>query len=123
MVLHESNEKEIRELLLYRKVVKVTGNTLTLDNGTELIIKGNQGCPSCNAGWYSITELNDCNNVITNVEFACDTTDEYEDEDEHRTYKIFVYAEDKRIKLVQIDGYEGGGYYGTGYEIYVSIKE
>ena len=34
-------EQKIEELLLYRKIVKVEGETLLLDNGIELEIKGN----------------------------------------------------------------------------------
>ena len=68
-IYYESDENEIRELLLYRKVVKVEGDTLVLDNGTELTFEGNEGC-ICGAGCYSVTELNECDNVITNVEFV-----------------------------------------------------
>ena len=119
---YEYNEKEIRELLLYRKVVEVRGNTLVLDNGTELTFEGNEGCPGCGNGWYSVTELNECDNVITNVEFVCDndTKNKYDDE---TSYKIFVYAEDKHIKLAQIDGDDGNGYYGTGYTLYVKFNQ
>lgn len=122
-VLNECNENEIRELLLYRKVVRVDNstNTLTLDNGTELTFEGNEGCGGCSAGWYSVTELNECDNAITNVEFVCDsdTKDSYDE----TSYKIFVYAEDRHIKLAQIDGDDGNGYYGTGYTLYVKFKQ
>ena len=79
----------------------------------------NEGCGGCSSGWYSITELNECDNVITNVEFECeDIDDEYDD----TSYRIFVYAEDKRIKILQVDGTDGNGYYGTGYSIRVREK-
>ena len=39
------------------------------------------------------------------------------------SYKIFVYAENKKIKIVQVDGDDGNGYYGTGYLISVKIPE
>lgn len=122
-VLNECDENEIRELLLFRKVVKVDNgaNTLILDNGTELTFEGNSGCSGCGSGWYSVTELNECHNVITNVEFVCDdvTKSNYDE----TSYKIFVYAEDKHIKLAQIDGDDGNGYYGTGYKIHVKFKK
>ena len=114
-------EKRIRELLLYRKIVKVENDTLYLDNGTELEICPNQGCGGCYSGWYYLTELNDCDNAITNVEFACD--DIYsEDSFNDTSYKIFVLAENKKIKILQVDGSDGNGYYGSGYSIMVKEK-
>ena len=120
-IYYESDENEIRELLLYRKVVKVEGNTLVLDNGTELTFEGNIGC-ICGAGCYSVTELNECDNVITNVEFVRDNDVKNKDNYDETSYKIFVYAEDKHIKLAQIDGDDGNGYYGTGYTLYVKFN-
>ena len=112
-------EQKIEKLLLYRKIVKVEGETLFLDNGIELEIKGNEGC-CCGAGCYKVTELNTCENAITNVEFIedNDTKDDYDE----TSYKIFVLAADERIKILQVDGDDGNGYYGTGYTIYVTIK-
>ena len=121
-VFSECNENEIRELLLYRKVVKVDNstNTLILDNGTELTFEGNEGCGGCSSGWYSVTELNECDNTITNVEFVCDS--DTKDRSDETSYKIFVFAEDRRIKLAQVDGDDGNGWYGTGYQLYVKFK-
>lgn len=65
-------------------------------------------------------ELNECDNVITNVEFVCD--DDAVDEYDGTSYKIFVYAENQKLKLLQVDGDDGNGYYGTGYSIIVKIK-
>lgn len=113
-------EEKIKSLLLLHKVVKATETSLILENGIELEIVPNAGCLGCGNGWYSITELNVCDNIITNVELVCDDLDNYGDE---KSYKIFVFAEDRKIKLVQIDGGDGNGYYGTGYDIIVKIKE
>ena len=114
-------EESIKALLLYRKIVKVDDNTLYLDNGVELIVCPNEGCGGCSAGWYSLVELNNCDNVITNVEFCCDddTADYYDD----TSYKIFVFAENKKIKILQVDGSDGNGYYGSGYSIIVKEKK
>ena len=122
-IYYESDENEIKELLLYQKVVKVEGNTLVLDNGTELTSEGNDACGICGAGCYSITELNECDNVITNVEFVRDNDVKNKDSDDETSYKIFVYAEDKYIKLAQLDGDDGNGFYGTGYTLYVKFKK
>lgn len=118
--LYYDEEKEITELLLYRKIVKVENDTLYLDNGVELEVIPNEGCGGCNSGWYDISEINGCDNVITNVEFDCeDGVGEYENE---TSYKIFVYAEDQKIKILQVDGTDGNGYYGTGYSIVAKTK-
>jgi hypothetical protein len=119
----ECNENEIKELLLYHKVTKVSEDTLVLDNGTELTIEANVGCGGCSSGWYEITELNDCDNVITNVELICGDANPDDSYSEEKSYKIFVYAEDKHIKLLQVDGSDGNGYYGTGYTIYVKYNK
>ena len=112
MELDECDEEKIKELLIGRKV-KVDGNNLILDNGIILEIEANRGC----GGWYSITKLNEVDNAIINVEFVCDGDVEGIDDD--TSYKIFVFCEDTRIKLLQVDGSDGNGYYGTGYTIKV----
>jgi hypothetical protein len=114
------NEK-VEELLLYRKIVSSTKvddmeAILTLDNGVELIVIGNEGCGGCANGWYYIDELNTCDNVITDVQ--CLTENECAD----GKYHIFVFAEDRRINCVSYDGSDNG-YYGTGYRLFVRVKE
>jgi hypothetical protein len=117
-VIDYTEEQRIRELLLFRKVVKAENDTLYLDNGTELRIIPNSGCGGCSAGNYQLTELNTTDNAITNVEFTCEDIGDYE-----QSYKIFVFQEDKKMRIVQVDGSDGNGYYGNGYEIEVKIKE
>lgn len=112
------DEKAIKELLFGRKVKKVSDDELLLDNGLVLQILPNTGCGGCCAGWYELTELNDCDNAITNIELVEEITS-YDCGETDKSYKIFVFAEDKRIKLLQVDGSDGNGYYGTGYTILV----
>lgn len=118
--LDQDDEKEIKELLIGRKV-KVDGNKLLLDNGMILEVEANEGCGGCSSGWYSITKLNEVDNVITDVEFVCDgeVDGEYGEWYNDTSYKIFVFCEDTRINLLQVDGSDGNGYYGTGYTIKV----
>ncbi len=111
-------ENRIAKLLMYRKIIKVEDDTLYLDNGTELQICPNEGCGGCSSGNYYLTELNDCENTITDVQFCCDEIDF-----EEKSYKIFVFAENKKIKILQVDGDDGNGWYGTGYSIIVKEKE
>ena len=115
-------ESEVKELLLFRKIVKTEEinnqiGVLTLDNGTELIVEGNEGCGGCNNGWFYLKELNACDNVITNVK--CVEDDRGYDE---VVYHLFVFAENKQIECVRYGGYDNG-YYGKGYDLFVRIKE
>lgn len=112
-------EKEVTSILLYRKIVSATQTgdqtaTLILDNGTILEVEGNQGCGGCGNGWYFIDALNSCDNAITNVECVCDYVG-YDD-----VYHIYVFADNQRINCLQVSGGDNG-YYGTGYDLYVTI--
>ena len=114
-------EDKVSNLLLYHKIVSITQvdsmeAILTLDNGIELITIGNEGCGGCGNGRYNIYELNECDNVITDVQ--CLTENQSAD----GKYHLFVYAEDRRINCITYDGYDNG-YYGTGYRLYVRIRE
>lgn len=115
-------EKEMKDLLLYRKIVKAEvfddqQVTLTLDNGVQIITAGNEGCGGCGNGWFYLDELNVCDNVITNVECVCEENDY-----DNYVYKIFVFTTDDKINCVQYSGYDNG-YYGTGFAVYVKVGE
>lgn len=117
----KSFEREVKNLLLGRKIIKTEKTddqigVLTLDDGTQLIVEGNEGCGGCANGWYYLDELNECDNVITNVECAL----EYKGYDD--VYHIFVFADNKKINCVQYSGSDNG-YYGTGYRLFVKMKE
>ena len=135
--LEYSDEEAIRELLMGRKVVAAERFTegvpvsgayspaegrLTLDDGRELFVVPNIGGCICSAGDYELDSLNRVDNVITRVDFEVEdrTGPEGEDwyEDGH-TYRIFVLAGHERINLLSVQGDDGNGYYGTGYEIVV----
>lgn len=110
-------DARMKDLLLYHRIVfaKITGDQegiLVLDNGTRLEIKGNEGCGGCGNGWYYLQELNACNNAITNVECS----------DDKETYNIFVYAENQKVKCLEVTGSDNG-YYGTGYSVTVSLGD
>lgn len=115
-------ESEVKELLLFRKIVKTEVindqiGVLTLDNGTELIVEENEGCGGCDYGWFYLKELIACDNVITSVK--CETEDKGYD---NCVYHLFVFAENKQIECVRYEGYDNG-YYGMGYDLFVRIKE
>ena len=111
-------EAFVREQLLFHKVINVTKvddqtAELTLDNGVVLIAEGNEGCGGCSNGWYFLTELNSCDNAITNVEVRANGAE--------TTFSLFVYAADNRINLFTYEG-DDNGYYGVGYTLRVKEK-
>ena len=86
---------------------------MTLDDGTKLRLVANEGCGGCGNGWYYLTELNKCDNAITDVSI------EYDTHNYDEVIKVFVIAEDRRIQIVNVEGDEGNGYYGRGFEVWV----
>ena len=120
----EGFEKKVKDLLLYHRVIsaKVVDKDeriaeLELDNGTVIRAIGSEGCGGCSNGWSYITDLNTCANAITNVE--CTVTG---DQVEEAIYRIFVFSENKKIKLLEVEGSDNG-YYGMGYWLEVKLCE
>jgi hypothetical protein len=119
----QDDAEEIAQLLVGRRVEKVSEDTLLLDDGTILEVQGNEGGCSCSSGDYFLTELNNVDNAIMSVEIdrsVKDGEDEYCEPDE--VYTIFVYAENEKIKLAEFEGSDGNGYYGTGFQITVKKR-
>jgi len=116
--LYQDDEDKIRELLVGHKVTKVADDKLALDDGTILTVYPNIGGCSCGDGDYVLTALNGCDNIITNVSVQEEPAPKDEDGYDGGTiYSIFVFAENKALKLVEVAGDDGNGYYGTGFEI------
>lgn len=107
-----STSEDFAKLLVGHRVTSDGDYTLTLDNGTRLIIEPNEGCGGCSAGWYDVDFLNGTDNAITSVEI------EYGDEDTD-VFTLFVYADSIRTELFQVTGDVGNGYYGSGFKIRV----
>lgn len=129
----EHQEDEIRDLLMGHRVVNVevfkdeplriegiwgeVEGKLTLDNGQEVYVVPNKGGCSCSAGDYDLSSLERVDNLITRVDFEAPSEDSWGERE--GTYKIFVLAGHERINLLSIEGSDGNGYYGTGYELAV----
>lgn len=130
-VLIEEDRKEITELLVGHTVTKADGEHLLLDDGTVIKAIGNDGGCACNAGCYDLAVLNGVENVITDVEFDYRPGDDFtvktelsghpDDPTDEWTgyYRVFVYAANEKINLMQFDGTDGNGFYGTGFEILI----
>lgn len=115
--LSEHDESELSALLVGHRVTKVADDHLLLDDGTVLKFEGNTGCGGCSSGWYELTELNNVDNIITAVEIEALPDNDYSRDD--GVYRIFVFADNKRLNLATFEGTDGNGYYGTGFSILV----
>lgn len=118
-VYNETDHDAIADLLVGRRVVKVSDDTLQLDDGRTLTFVGNDGGCACNAGCYDLTALNDVDNIITRVDFINAPSGDDFGDGEGR-YEIFVFADNQLINLATFTGTDGNGYYGTGYTITVT---
>lgn len=130
--LNEEAQDDITALLMGKTVVKVDDEHLLLNDGTVIKAIGHDGGCGCNAGCYDLSVLNGVDNIITRVEYDYRPAGDYEkpelsghpddpDEEDEWTgyYRVFVYADNQKINLMQFDGTDGNGYYGTGFEILV----
>jgi len=127
---HEDRD-DITKLLMGRKVEKVDGEHLLLDDGTVVKAIGHDGGCACSAGCYDLSVLNGVDNIITRVEYDYQPAGDYEkpgtsaphpdDPKDEWTgwYRVFVFADNQQINLMQFDGSDGNGYYGTGFELLV----
>jgi hypothetical protein len=132
--LTETDHAEIEALLLGRRIVaaemdnvavpgredswdSTAEGVLTLDDGTRIFAKGNDGGCACSAGCYPLQHLAAVDNVITSVRFEDRPDDEYDGGD--GWYRIFVVADAVEVNVASFEGSDGNGYYGTGYALYV----
>lgn len=117
--IDESEAERINALFVGRTVTKIAEDRLRLDDGTELQIVANEGCGGCSSGWYDLKALTGCDNVITRAEVVEEDLSA-DDLDDERRYTLFVYANNEKVNLATIEGDDGNGYYGTGFEIIVT---
>jgi len=129
-VLTQDDQAEISSLLMGHKVTKVDGEHLLLDSGVTIKAIGHDGGCACSAGCYDLSVLNGVDNIITRVEYDYqpaggwvppEKTGHPDDPEDKWTgfYRVFVFAENQQINLMQFDGSDGNGYYGTGFELLV----
>lgn len=118
-LLNQDDEQKITDLLMGRKIEKVDNEHLLLDDGTVIKAIGHDGRCACSAGCYDLSVLNGVDNVITRVEYDYQPGNDYDSDRYDGYYRIFVFADNRQINLMQFDGTDGNGYYGTGFEIVV----
>lgn len=109
-------------LLAGRYVANIINDTMILDDGTHLEFEGNEGC-DCGSGQYDITSMFERGTPAARIMSAeVDVTvDDPDDEYSDLTYTLFVIIEDERLPLVECQGNDGNGYYGSGFTVRVTI--
>lgn len=128
--LNEEAQDDITALLMGKTVAQVDDEHLLLNDGTVIKAIGHDGGCACNAGCYDLSVLNGVDNIITRVEYDYRPAGDGEkpefsghpdDPAEEWTgyYRVFVYADNQKVNLMQFDGTDGNGWYGTGFEILV----
>jgi hypothetical protein len=132
-VLSQDDEAETCDLLLGRRIVAaetgsfdnprgwgIASGRLTLDTGTQVLVVPNDGGCSCGAGDYDLAHLAKVDNIITDVRLTVESdASRYEYDEPDQRYRIYVVADATEINVMSVDGNDGNGYYGTGYELIV----
>lgn len=122
----EHDDLEGLRALLVGHSVSIENDVLVLDDGTRLLVEGNEGCGGCPNGYFDLMSLNDFDNRIMNVEVVeREATSEEElangvDVDA-TVFELFVYGSLTKPgnPVVAVIGDEGNGYYGAGFTIRV----
>lgn len=118
-VFYDSDD--LTPVLAGRYVTKVDGDTLTLDDGTELKFEGNNGCGWCYSGNYGLTELFQRGTPKARIMTAEVETNQLGDSEYDDTrYTLFVIVDDERLPLAEFEGNDGSGYYGSGFQVTVT---
>lgn len=123
-ISHDDSES-IKELLVGKSIVSVHENLMTLNDGTVIKVKPNDGCWGCPSGNFSFSEgITLVENVITDAK----VTHKRSGKDEE-IFSLFVYTGELKNKnkknpktaLFKINGSAGNGWYGTGFTLEVAF--
>lgn len=119
----DSDDGLYTRLLRGRYVTSIDNGTITLDDGTELYIHGNEGCGSCESGWYWLENVYKQGSRQARIMSAYVAYDE-DDEDAPSIYTLFVMVDGNptQLPLATVRGDNGNGYYGTGFTLTATLK-
>lgn len=112
ITLNQSSDAGLyTKLLRGRYVTSIDDGTITLDDGTELYIYGNDGCGGCESGWYWLEQVYKQGSRRARIMSAYVGYDE-DDKDAPSVYTIFVMVDGNPgfLPLATIRGDDGNGY-------------
>lgn len=122
----DSDDGLYTQLLRGRYVTSIEGSIITLDDGTELHIYGNEGCGGCSSGWYWLEETFKQGTRKARIMSAYVAYDEDDtDEEAPSVYTIFVMVDGNptQLPLATVRGDNGNGHYGTGFTLTATIQK
>lgn len=119
----DSDDGLYTRLLRGRYVTSIDNGTITLDDGTELYIHGNEGCGGCESGWYWLENVYKQGSRQARIMSAYVAYGE-DDEDAPSVYTLFVMVDGNptQLPLATVRGDNGNGYYGTGFTLTATVK-
>lgn len=119
----DSDDGLYTQLLRGRYVTSIDDGTITLDDGTELYIHGNEGCGGCESGWCWLEQVYKQGSRQARIMSAYVAYGE-DDEDAPSVYTLFVMVDGNptQLPLATVRGSDGNGYYGTGFTLTATIK-
>lgn len=119
--MYDPGPSDWESLLVGHRIVKAVevadDAILTLDNGTRIKVRANEGCGGCSNGWYSVTHVAEVDNIITGVRCEVEPVGEASIYSEEYVYRVFVVTAAEEIEAVTVEGDDGNGYYGSGYSL------
>lgn len=119
----DSDDGLYTRLLRGRYITSIDNGTITLDDGTELDIHGNEGCGGCESGWYWLENVYKQGSQRARIMSAYVAYGE-DGEDAPSVYTLFVMVDGNptQLPLATVRGDNGNGYYGTGFTLTATIK-
>lgn len=123
VLTHNSDDGLYTQLLRGRYVTSIDDGTITLDDGTELYIHGNEGGGGCESGWYWLENVYKQGSRRARIMSAYVAYGE-DDEDAPSVYTLFVMVDSNptQLPLATVRGNDGNGYYGTGFTLTATVK-
>lgn len=95
---------------------------ITLDDGTQLLAVGHDGGCMCGQGDFEFTKAfyrGSPSARIMNAMVEMEGEEWYDGDISANVFKVFVIVDDEKLPLLEFDGYEGDGYYGRGFWLYI----
>ena len=103
--VYDMGRRDLAEVLVGRRITKIEGDKILLDNGVELTVEDESSCCAWFVGDIEAFDFED--NVVTAVEYG-DREPKIGGED---SYALEVFSAHKKIAQVNIEGDATSGYY------------
>lgn len=124
----KTTDQTIIDTLVGHRITAVTstadrdGNeaAITLDNGTTLLLIGSEGCGGCANGLVTFPTHDNYTALTGGTIMRAAVEDNRPRAEDLVDATIFVWVDDKRLPLLDIDGTDNG-WYGLGYTVRVLV--